>query len=129
MAPKLNVIEIIAADMAASLDFYRRLGLDIPAGAETQDHVEIALGGITLSWDSADLIAKINPKYVRPAGGPRIALAFECVDATEVDRTYAELTDAGARGEMEPFDAAWGPRYAVVLDPDGNGVDLYAPRT
>lgn len=128
MAPKLNVIEIIAADLAASLDFYRRLGLDIPAGAEQEEHAEIALDGITLSWDSADLIAKINPGYVRPSGGPRISLAFECADAAEVDRTYTELVAAGARGEMAPFDAEWGPRYAVVLDPDGNGIDLYAPR-
>ncbi|MGB5655838.1 MAG: glyoxalase, partial [Acidimicrobiia bacterium] len=26
-----------------------------------------------------------------------------------------------------PFDAFWGQRYATVLDPDGNGVDLFAP--
>ena len=34
---------------------------------------------------------------------------------------------AGHRGHLEPFDAFWGQRYATVLDPDGNGVDLYAP--
>jgi uncharacterized glyoxalase superfamily protein PhnB len=26
-----------------------------------------------------------------------------------------------------PFDAFWGQRYATVLDPDGNTVDLFAP--
>ncbi|CAM5247607.1 hypothetical protein SCALM49S_03160 [Streptomyces californicus] len=28
---------------------------------------------------------------------------------------------------MEPWDATWGQRYAVVLDPDGCGVSLFAP--
>jgi uncharacterized glyoxalase superfamily protein PhnB len=30
-------------------------------------------------------------------------------------------------GRKEPWDAFWGQRYAVVADPDGNHVDLYAP--
>lgn len=38
----------------------------------------------------------------------------------------AELVAAGYRGVKEPFDAFWGMRYATVLDPDGNGVDLPA---
>ena len=29
--------------------------------------------------------------------------------------------------KLEPFDAFWGQRYATVLDPDGNAVDLFAP--
>ncbi len=35
---------------------------------------------------------------------------------------------ASADGEppLEPFDAFWGMRYATVLDPDDNGVDLFA---
>lgn len=28
---------------------------------------------------------------------------------------------------MSPWNADWGQRYAVVLDPDGNGIDLFAP--
>jgi uncharacterized glyoxalase superfamily protein PhnB len=43
-----------------------------------------------------------------------------------VDARYAELTAAGYEGHLKPFDAFWGQRYAVVHDPDGNAVDLYA---
>ena len=28
---------------------------------------------------------------------------------------------------MKPWDAFWGQRYAVLHDPDGHQVDLYAP--
>jgi hypothetical protein len=29
-------------------------------------------------------------------------------------------------GHLEPWDAFWGMRYAVVFDPDGRPVDLFA---
>jgi hypothetical protein len=32
-------------------------------------------------------------------------------------------------GERAPWDAPWGQRYAVVKDPDDNGIDLFAPLT
>ena len=38
-----------------------------------------------------------------------------------------ELVAAGYHGHLEPWDAFWGQRYATVLDPDGNSVDLFAP--
>ncbi|WP_223848764.1 VOC family protein [Microbacterium hominis] len=45
----------------------------------------------------------------------------------EVDAVYAALVAAGHDGHVAPFDAFWGQRYATVLDPDGNAVDLFAP--
>ena len=29
--------------------------------------------------------------------------------------------------QQEPYDAFWGARYAVVSDPDGNGVGIMSP--
>lgn len=34
---------------------------------------------------------------------------------------------AGYRGHKEPWDAFWGQRYAIVNDPDGNHISLFAP--
>jgi len=42
---------------------------------------------------------------------------------------YDELTGAGGRHHLEPLDAPWGQRYATILDPDGNAVDLFCPLT
>ena len=61
-----------------------------------------------------------------PSGGHRIGLAFRCESPAAVDRIHAELVAAGHDSHVEPFDAPWGQRYATVLDPDGNPVDLYA---
>jgi len=128
MEPVLDHIGVVVDDMAAALAFYRRIGLDIPEGAESEDHVEVTLrGGIRLAWDDAKMIRSFLPDWQAVEGGGRIGLSFLCESAAEVDRRYAEITAAGYRGHKEPWDAFWGQRYAIVLDPDGNSVDLFAP--
>lgn len=116
--------------MAASLAFYRRLGLEIPAEADSAPHVETSLpGGLRLAWDSIEVIRSFFPEGVPAEGGGSggVGLAFLCDDPAAVDRLYAELTQDGYHGEKDPWDAPWGQRYAIVADPDGNSVDLFAP--
>ncbi len=120
------VIGIVVADMAASLAFYRRLGLDIAREADTEPHVDVDLGGMHLAFDTRETILSFHPSWTPPSGGPGMALAFSCESPAEVDEAYAELTGAGGTGALEPWDAFWGMRYAVVHDPDGNSVDLFA---
>jgi uncharacterized glyoxalase superfamily protein PhnB len=126
LSPRLDLIGLVVADMAASLAFYRRLGIDVPPEADAAPHTEGALpGGLRLAWDTVETVRSFDPGW-SPATGSRISLAFDCVSADGVDALYAELTDAGYDGHLKPWDAFWGQRYAVVHDPDGNAVDLYA---
>ena len=121
------VIELVVSDMPATLTFYRHLGLVVPADADTEPHVDVALGGIRLAFDTIDTILSFDPSWTPPSGGHRVALGFACDTAAEVDAAYAELVGAGATGYLEPWDAFWGMRYAVVHDPDRTPVDLFAP--
>jgi catechol 2,3-dioxygenase-like lactoylglutathione lyase family enzyme len=125
---QLSLIELVVADMAATLAFYRQMGLDIPPDADQQPHVDVELkGGLRLAFDTEDTIRSFDPEWSRPpAGGHRVAIAFACDSPAEVDAAYADLTGAGYRGKLAPWDAFWGMRYAVVHDPDGNPVDLFA---
>ncbi|MFG2167362.1 VOC family protein [Micromonospora chersina] len=128
MTPQFDLIGMVVTDMGRTLDFYRRLGLPVPPGAERDPHVEITLdNGVRLAWDTVETIHGFDPGYAPATGGPRAALAFRCADPAEVDRWYAEMTAAGHHGHLAPWDAFWGQRYAVLHDPDGNGVDLFAP--
>ncbi|MEV6784923.1 VOC family protein [Streptomyces sp. NPDC051098] len=128
MTPQLDAIGIVASDMAASLAFYRRIGLDIPAGADTAPHAEATLpNGLRVLWDTEETIRSFDPQWTRPTGGgERIGLAFRCGSPAEVDTVYADLTGAGYQGHLKPWDAVWGQRYAVVLDPDGCGISFFA---
>jgi catechol 2,3-dioxygenase-like lactoylglutathione lyase family enzyme len=128
MAPTLNAIGLAVADMATSLSFYRRLGLEIPPGAEQQPHVDVTLpGGVRLMWDTHALLESIDPDFT-PATGPKAgpSLAFLCADPAEVDSVHDELVAAGSTSTKAPWDAEWGQRYALVLDPDGYQIDLFA---
>ncbi|WP_406044339.1 VOC family protein [Micromonospora sp. NBC_00898] len=128
MTPHFDLIGLAVTDMARTLDFYRRLGVPVPPGAEHEPHVEVTLaGGIRLAWDSVDTLRGFDPDFTPPTGSSRANLAFRCADPAEVDRWYAELTGAGFHGHLPPWDAEWGQRYAVLHDPDGTGVDLFAP--
>lgn len=121
------LIEFVVSDMAATLAFYRRLGVAIAPDLDGEPHVDVDLGGgLRLAFDTETTIRSFDPEWSAPTGGHRIALAFACASPAEVDAAYAELTGAGYEGHLPPWDAFWGMRYAVVHDPDRNPVDLFA---
>jgi catechol 2,3-dioxygenase-like lactoylglutathione lyase family enzyme len=128
MAPRFDLVGIVVEDMAASLAFYRRLGLDVPPDADGEPHVEVQLSrGLRIAWDTRETVRSFDPDWSPTTGGPAMGLAFLCDAPAEVDATYADLVGAGYDGHREPWDAFWGQRYATLRDPDGNGVDLFAP--
>jgi catechol 2,3-dioxygenase-like lactoylglutathione lyase family enzyme len=125
--PQLDLVGIVVEDMARSLAFYRQLGVEVPDAADSEPHVEVTTpGGIRLAWDTVETIRSFDPDYEAPSGGPRIGLAFRMDDPSAVDATYERLVAAGFHGHKAPWDAFWGQRYALIHDPDGNGVDLFA---
>ena len=122
---ELEAIGITTADQSESLRFYGLLGIEVPEPGE--EHVEASLrGGLLLMWDTEDLIRQIEPGLPTPVR-QRIVLAFRCLDAADVDATYARVVDGGFEGKTEPWDAFWGQRFAYLLDPEGNTVALFAP--
>ncbi|MBE9375114.1 VOC family protein [Saccharopolyspora sp. HNM0983] len=127
MTTHFAAVGLVAQDMAETLEFYRLLGVDVPASADGEAHVDALLpGGVRLMWDTEQAVRSLDPDWSPPTGGRRVALAFDCGAPADVDSTYRMLTAAGHRGSSEPWDAFWGQRYATVLDPDGNPVDLFA---
>ncbi|WP_104086744.1 VOC family protein [Arthrobacter sp. GMC3] len=127
MTLKLGFIGIVTKDMAASLAFYRTLGVNIEQGQDDSPHVDARLDdGTVLAWDTIETIRGFDAGYVSPTGGHHIALAFDKGSPAAVDAAFAELTKAGYVAHVEPWDAHWGQRYATLLDPDGNSIDLYA---
>lgn len=127
MTPKFEMIGLVVEDMAASLAFYRRLGLDVPPEMDGEAHVEATLGGgLRFGWDTVAVVRSFDPEWAKPVGGNSVGLAFRCDGPAEVDKVHAELVAAGYRSHNEPWDAFWGQRYASLLDPDDNVVDLFA---
>jgi len=123
---QLNAIGIVATDMGESIRFYRLLGLDVP---ETPDegHVDTFLpNGVRFMLDSEETMRSFIDGWTRETGN-QVGIAFECASPAEVDEIYSRVTGAGFHGEKEPWDAFWGQRYALLKDPSGVDVSLYAP--
>ena len=123
--PELNAIGIVASDLGRSIAFYDLLGVHFPEDGE--GHIEATLpSGTRLMLDSEDVVRSFRPDWTRESGN-QLSLAFQCASPAEVDEIHARVAAAGFDGEMEPWDAFWGQRYAQLRDPDGVPVDLYAP--
>lgn len=127
MAVQPDMIGIVVEDMGRALAFYRLLGLEVPEGGEGEHYAEVITpNGYRISWNTVAMMKQIDPGWVQPVGH-RMGLAFKCDSPAEVDQVYGKLVAAGHPSHKEPWDAFWGQRYAQVLDPDGNVVDLFAP--
>jgi catechol 2,3-dioxygenase-like lactoylglutathione lyase family enzyme len=124
----MNTLDIIVADIESSIEFYRRLGLDFKVDPGYPDHAGCDLAnGVHLMFDQEKFTAMARPGWERGAGSPPVFLSFQFSSPEAVDAKYAELIEAGYVGSREPWDAFWGHRFATVLDPDGNGIDLFCP--
>lgn len=125
-SPRPDQINLVVSNMAASVTFYRLLGLNIPdTDPEWQNHHRTAdvTGGLDVDFDSDEFARHWNHGW---AGG-RAVIGFKVDDRDRVDELFRELTQAGYPGQQEPYDAFWGARYAVLEDPDGNPVGIMSP--
>jgi uncharacterized glyoxalase superfamily protein PhnB len=124
---ELDMIGLTVRNLEASLRFYRLVGLFIPEGMESEPYVEIITpNGYRISWNTVELMKQLDPNWQEPVG-QRMTLAFKCSSVAGVDSLFAQLVDAGYAAHREPWDAFWGQRYASIIDPDGNIVDLFCP--
>ncbi len=91
----MDALGLTVHDMAASLAFYRRLGLDIPAAADAENHVEVLVApGMRLMFDTEEVAAAVDPDFTAPGPNQRGRLCFAVRAATagDVDQTYQALT-------------------------------------
>jgi catechol 2,3-dioxygenase-like lactoylglutathione lyase family enzyme len=124
----LDQINLIVSDMAATVDFYRLLGLEVPDTApewEAHHRTAVLPRGIDLDFDSLTFAKAWNSGATPGTGGAVIGFRVETRD--DVDVTHRRMVGAGHRSQQDPYDTFWGARYAIVEDPDGNAVGLMSP--
>ena len=131
MALELYMLGLIVQDMDKSLQFYRRLGLAIPAGSEEKTHVEVKMGsGLTFFLDSRPsrwdpgFVSRDDPGHAEASGGYHSILEFYLKTQDAVDAKYTELTGFGYQGHRAPYETSFGMYFAMINDPDGNTILL-----
>lgn len=110
--PSLNQVTVGCRDYAASVDFYKALGLnqivDSPANGYARFEVP---NGVAFSIHQSDDCSTSTVVY------------FE---SKRLDAWVTELSSQGYVFEHMPQDESWGWREARLLDPAGNMVCLYS---
>lgn len=110
--PSLNQVTVGSRDYAASVDFYKALGLlqivDSPSNGYARFEVP---NGVTLSIHASDDISISTIVY------------FE---SKRLDAWVTELASQGYAFEQMSQEESWGWREARLLDPSGNIVCLYS---
>jgi uncharacterized glyoxalase superfamily protein PhnB len=129
--PVLNQINLVVSDLAASITFYRRLGLFVEEAALPEwapHHATVVMpNGTRLEMDSVEFAKQWDPGWKDRQGGAGCVLFFGVHSRDEVDRIFGALNLAGYVSQKAPEDAFWGARYAIVEDPDGNPVGFMSP--
>jgi catechol 2,3-dioxygenase-like lactoylglutathione lyase family enzyme len=124
---QIYMVGLIVDDMQESLDFYRRLGLDVPEDTDST-HVEIEMaGGMMLFLDSNP--GRWDPGFERSTapGEPatyRTILEFYLETESKVEAKFEELVQLGYDGFRTPYQTGFGMTFAFVNDPDGNAILL-----
>ena len=108
----LNQISLPARDLAASIAFYRTLGLTLIVETDIYARFELPEGEATMSLHKTD--AKLDDEGVY--------VYFECDD---LDARVAALKAQGVVFENDPKDQRWLWREAWLSDPAGNRLCLY----
>ena len=109
--PALNQITLPARDYAASVAFYKQLGLTQIVDSPDNGYARFeAANGVTLSVHVGD----------GPEGG---AVAY--LESGALDAWVAYLARRGVRFAQMPKDEEWGWREARLPDPAGNRLCLY----
>lgn len=123
---KLDAVSVTSGDLQRSVEFYTLLGFEFPAFEKDTQHIEPTTkpGEVRLMPDKAELVESIAGSKPVPANHSMFAILCESV--TEVDVVVEKIRAAGFGVVKEPWDAFWGQRYAIVKDPDGYMVDVFA---
>ncbi len=135
--PRLHQLNIVSRNLTASIEFYRRLGVEIPPErvwqTETGTHHAssndtIDESRIDIELDSAAFASIWNTGWSGRDDLPgNIVVGFQLASREAVDQLFSDLTNAGYVGLQAPYDAFWGSRYAIVQDPDGIAVGFMSP--
>jgi len=126
---QLSMVGVIVSEMPRALEFYRRLGLSIPAEDDGGNFVLHRMGsGVTIFFDTVFFANADRERRSSPRGSYNVSLEFYLETRDAVDAKYAELTGFGYAGRREPVKSP-GPYIAIVEDPDGNVILLTAEDT
>jgi uncharacterized glyoxalase superfamily protein PhnB len=124
---KIDAVEVTTSEMNRTVAFYQLLGFEFPDFKEGEDHLEpkTPAGSARLMIDTKQMMTEMLGAPPKPGNHGSFAIQYD--SPGEIDAVAKKIKEGGFKLVKDPWDAFWGQRYAVVQDPDGYQIDLYAP--
>lgn len=111
----IDAVTLATGDMAASLAFYRALGMEIRYGGADARFTSLQSGACHVNLSAALVVS----------AAPFPGRVIFYVD--DVDALYTKICAAGYVPETTPADAPWGERFFHIRDPSGHELSFARP--
>lgn len=122
---KLASIRIITDDLDGMVAFYETV-TGITADRPAPPFAELISPSGTLAIGHSQTVAMFSEGAARPADNHSVIIEWQVDD---VDAEFARLHESVKDWVQTPTTMPWGNRSAMLRDPDGNLINLYAPVT
>jgi lactoylglutathione lyase len=124
MFSKVDYVMVIVSDMGRSVAFYRDT-LGLPLRFESPGWSEFDTGATTLALHPG---TRVEGSEAAAQAGPAAGTCSLGFSVPDLDKTYAELRERGARFVMPPTERPnEGIRLAVCVDPDSLPISFAQP--
>ena len=122
---RLASIRIITDDLDGMVAFYETV-TGITADRPAPPFAELVSASGTLAIAHSQTVALFGEGSARPADNHSVIVEWQVDD---LDAQFARLSESVEHWVQVPTTMPWGNRSALLRDPDGNLINLYAPVT
>jgi lactoylglutathione lyase len=126
MTVRIDMIGIFTSDLTKMVTFYRDvLGFSIQWDGQGP-YAEFQNDGVRFSmYERSQLPGLLGQIPTYPAGlNGTFEIAIDLPTSADVDREFQRTIAAGARSIYPPRDEPWGMRSSMIMDPEGNLIEI-----
>ena len=126
---KIDLVTLLVDDIEGCKAFYRDV-VGLTVKKDRGAYVELENSNVRLALYPRRGLAEMlkEPSLGEPRQGHVFVLSLSVGTPGEVDTTYEKIVAKGARSFRPPENMPWGLRAAFFLDPDGNLLEVFAPK-
>ena len=117
--PRISMITLGVADLAASTAFYEKLGFE-KSSASQESVTFFKLKGTVLGLFGREALAEDAGVEEAGSGFRAVTLAHNLASEAAVDEAYAHALSCGAKAVKKPEKVFWGGYSGYFADPDGH---------